>query len=81
MLGYGDVPKGTAKVPIREGRGSKVSVSVTQWNEVSTATPGFEAGVEGPRAKECGLPLESGRGNKTASPTEPPEKNRALQTP
>lgn len=68
MLGYLDAPKGM-----------KVSVRVTQWNRVSTATSGFEAGVKGPGAKECGLPIESGKGNKTDSPTEPPENNRAPQ--
>lgn len=41
--------------------------------------PGFENGGK-PSAKECGKPLEAGKGKKMDYPSEPPEWNTVLLT-
>ena len=42
---------------------------------------GFEDGGRGSQTKECGWPLEAGKGQEMDSPLELPERNAALPRP
>ena len=51
------------------------------WSEVSLlAMAGFKDGRR-EQARECKQPLDAGKGKKTDSPLETPERTAALQTP
>ncbi len=41
---------------------------------------GYSAGVRGLQAKECGQPLDAGKGKEVVSPLEPLERFAALTT-
>lgn len=42
------------------------------WEGLNQSLLDFDAGLEGARIKECGQPLEGGKGKITDSPSEPP---------
>lgn len=58
------------------GGRESTSESCSVW-AAQQATAGFEAG-RGPFTRDCGLPLEAGKGKKMDSPLESPERDTAL---
>lgn len=64
------------KEKIRRENQRNGSIRRTQPTTVS-----FEDGGKLPQTKECGEPLEPGKGEKKKSPLEPPEKKFRLLSP